>query len=222
MGAFVAGNVCPNCDHGWMSQLEVQVKPILIRLIGDPLLLETLTRDEKFTVARWALKTAAVLNGCSTYGTSGDGIGRPVPDEHIRTLARGGQPDDVLVVGAGCQLAKAVDFLQYAFWTAPANSIALNEKDFVDSYKIALSFRDLVLMVAYYPSTDYAYGINTHHYVPLWKGARRLLPINHLMDDSPAKSATPHLEGLLQNISVVSLIWLKLVENLVFTRLVVS
>jgi hypothetical protein len=193
---------------------------ILIRLIGDPRLLEALTHEERLTVARWALKTAAALNGCSTYGTSGDGIGRPVPDEHMRTLARGGLPHGVLVVGAGCQLAKAVDFLQYALWTHPANSIPLDEKDLVRSYKIALSFRDLVLMVAYYPSTNYAYGINTHHYVPLWTGTRRLLPINHLMDDSPAKSATPHLEGLLRNISVVSLIWLEFVENLVFTRLV--
>jgi hypothetical protein len=220
MGAFVAGAVCSKCNHGWMSRLEEEVKPILIRLIGDPRLLETLSREARFTVARWVLKTAAALNRCSSYGTSDDGIGRSVPDEHLRTLAAGGLPADVLVVGAGYQSTKAVDFLQYALWTAPANSIPLEEEHRDSSYKIALSFRDLVLMVAYYPSTKYAYGINTHHYVPLSAGTHRLVPVDHLMDDSPAKSGTPHLEGLLRNISVVSLTWLKLLENVAFTRLV--
>jgi len=77
-----------------------------------------------------------------------------------------------------------------------------------------------VLIAAYYPSADYAYGVNTHHYVPLWTGSRKVIPINHLRDDSPTKSGSPHLEGLLRNISVVSHTWLTLVENVAFTRLV--
>jgi len=219
MGAFVAGTVCSTCNGGWMSRLEQEVKPVLVRLINAPQLLEALSNEERSTVARWALKTAAVLNRCSTYGTSDDGIGRRVPDPHMRTLAAGGLPEDVLVVAAACKSIKDVDFLQYALWTTPANSTPLQQKHRDGSYKIALSFRDLILIVAFYPSSDYAYGINRNHYVPLWSGRRRLVPIDHLMDDSPAKSTTPHLEGLLRNISLVSFTWLDLVENVVFTRL---
>ena len=138
----------------------------------------------------------------------------------MRILVSGGLPEDIVVVGAGFRSNKAFDFLQYALWTAPANSMPLRIEDRDASYKIALSFRDLVLMVAYFPSSDYAYGINTHHYVPLWAGSRRLVPIDHLMDDSPANSGTPHLEGLLRNISVISSTFLTLIETHAFTRLV--
>jgi hypothetical protein len=220
MGAFVAGSVCYDCNHGWMSALENEVNDVLIRLIVDPIQLGSLTDVERRTLARWTVKTAAVLNRCSTYGNANDEIGRPVPDEHLRILASGTLPNDVLVVGAGSQSAKTVDFLQYAIWTNPANSIPLRDVDRNLSYKVALSFRDLVLMVAYYPSADYVYGINSHHYVPLWTGSRRVIPIDHLMDESPAKSSSPQLELLLRNISVVSHTWLALVENVAFTRLV--
>jgi hypothetical protein len=222
MGAFKAGPVCHGCNHGWMAALEEEAKPILVRVIDDPKQLEGLTEREKFVVARWTLKTAAVLNRSSTYGNPNDRTGRPVPDEHLRLLEAGGLPDDVLIAGAGYRSTKAVDFLRYALWTSPSNSIPLDPAHRDTSYKIALSLRDLVLMVAFYPSADYAYGINTHHYVLLRAEARRVVPINHLMDDAPAKSGTPHLEGLLRNISAVSLTWLKLVENVAFTRLVVA
>jgi hypothetical protein len=220
MGAFVAGSVCNDCNHGWMSTLENEVKATLIRLVDDPIKLGTLTDLERFALARWTLKTAAVLNRCSTYGSSNDDIGRPVPEQHMRTLASGKLPNDVLVVGAGYQSRKAVDFLQYAIWTNPANSIPLRLEDRELSYKVALSFRDLVLIVAYYPSANYAYGINSHHYIPLWTGNRRVIPIDHLMDESPAESSSPRLEFLLRNVSVESHTWLALVESVAFIRLV--
>lgn len=138
----------------------------------------------------------------------------------MRTLASGKLPNDVLVIGAGYQSSKTVDFLQYAIWTNPANSIPLRLEDREFSYKVALSFRDLVLIAAYYPPANYAYGINSHHYIPLWTGSRRVIPIDHLMDESPTKSSSPQLELLLRNVSVVSYTWLALVENVAFTRLV--
>jgi hypothetical protein len=125
VGAFVAGSVCSNCNHGWMSMLENEVKPILTRLVDDPIQLERLTDLERFTLARWTLKTASVLNRCSTYGSSNDGIGRPIPDQHMRTLTSGKLPNDVLVTGAGYQSTKTVDFLQYAIWTNPANTMPM-------------------------------------------------------------------------------------------------
>lgn len=220
MAAFVCGGICNACNTGWMSQLEYDVKPILVRLIDNPGQMETLTPGEQFKAARWVLKTACVLNRCSTYGTADDGIGRRVPDEHMRTVWEGGLPNDVLIVGAGHDSKRTLDFLQYSLWTGPANGSGLRQNDLDRSYKIGLSFRDLVLIVAYYPA-DYAYGINLSHYVPLWIGRRRVTPVDRLMD-SPVKSTSAHLEGLMLNISVVSSMWLKLVENVASTRLVIG
>lgn len=221
LGAFVAGIVCAHCNNGWMSNLEGQVKPILVRLIDDKKELETLSDDERFTLARWTLKTAAVLNRSSTYGNPSVENSRPVPDEHLLTVAAGNIPTDVLVVGAGYDSKKTFDFLQYTLWKFPAASIQLSAEDCERSYKIALSFRDLVLIAAYYPSPAYAYILNPKHYVRLWTGSRKVSMNDFLMNVSPAKSWSPILEGLLRNIMVASNTWLTLVENVATTRLIV-
>jgi hypothetical protein len=49
---------CIVCNTGWMSRLEAQTKPILLRLIrGHP---ASLSRRDQFIVGRWAAKTAAM------------------------------------------------------------------------------------------------------------------------------------------------------------------
>jgi hypothetical protein len=51
--------VCGPCNHGWMSQLESRVKPLLTPLIhGQPL---TLSREEQTAIAVWATKMAIVV-----------------------------------------------------------------------------------------------------------------------------------------------------------------
>jgi hypothetical protein len=219
MDSFKAGAVCHDCNTGWMAQLESEAKPIVLRLIDDPSRLTSLSQGERFILARWTLKTAAVLNRSSSYGNLADKIGRRVPDEHVSILATGQMPSKVVVFGAGYKPIKTLDFLQYALWLAPKNSVPLQTDDRERSYKIALSFRDLVLIVAYYP-TPYIFGANDNHYFPIWTGERRVVPINHLIDDSPAKSTSPSLEGLLRNIFVLSNTWLELVENLTTTRFI--
>jgi hypothetical protein len=147
IGAFKAGTVCYDCNHGWMASLEVEAKPILCHLIARTQQFETLSENDRLIVARWTLKTAAVLNRCSTYGNPADEEAHPVPDRHMRILASGIVPPDVLVLGAGYQSNKAFDFLQFGTWTSPVNSIPLRQQDLDATYKIALSFRDLVLPV---------------------------------------------------------------------------
>lgn len=73
VSAFKAGTVCTGCNNGWMSRLS-------------------LTEREQFIVARWTLKTAAVLNRSSTYGNAGDGIARRIPDSHLIDVMEGRIP----------------------------------------------------------------------------------------------------------------------------------
>jgi len=220
IGSFKAGRVCAGCNNGWMSQLENAAKPILIALIEGTRSFPDLDRDERFAIARWTLKTAAALNRSSIYGSPKLENSRPVPNEHLRKLADGKMPTEALVVGTiYATYQKQFDFLQDAQWRNPQNSIRLQEEHRNRSYKIALSFRQLMLIAAYYPSEDYAYGINSKACFPVW-ATRRVVPFDHIWDDSPSRSLAPQLEVPLRNISVVSHTWQRLVDNVAFTRLI--
>jgi hypothetical protein len=202
-----------------MSKLEVDAKPILIALIEGSRSFHDLNDDERFLLARWTLKTAATLNRSSIYGDPRKEGARFVPDAHLRTLKAGMLPDDVLIVGTIYrQFRKRFDFLQNAVWTNPQNSIRLENEHRNYSYKIGLSFGQLIVIVAY-PSSDYIYGINTQAHFPVWSG-RRIVPINHIWDASPARSLSPQLEVPMRNISVISHTWQRLVDNVAFTRLI--
>ena len=51
--------LCASCNNGWMSRLEVEAKPILESIFDDKLKdIDTLAQ---LTLARWAVKTAMVL-----------------------------------------------------------------------------------------------------------------------------------------------------------------
>lgn len=51
--------VCGPCNSGWMSDLEVEVRPLLEPLIAGEVL--AVSAEDKELLRRWALKTAAVL-----------------------------------------------------------------------------------------------------------------------------------------------------------------
>lgn len=217
--AFKAGGVCRGCNGGWMSNLENQVKPILIALIERTRDFHTLTDAERFIVARWTLKTAASLNRSSSYGKETYEHARVVPHDHLRALANGEMPEDVIVVGTIYQFRrKRADFLQHATWANPQNSIPLRAEDRNTSYKIGLSFGQLILIAAYYPSPDYHYSINSHGLFPIWS-KRRVVPINHIWQDQPGQSLSFEIEVAMHNLTLVSHIWQKLVDNVAFTSL---
>src|SRR6266446_8802805 len=204
VSGFVAGTVCGACNNGWMSRLESDVKPVLIPLIEDPHRLENLNLIQRTLIARWTVKTAAMLNRASAYSAPGNSMSRPVPDDHLKEIMDGRCPTGVAVVGCSYPSSKTLDWMQFGTWITPSNSIPLLEEDRNRSYKIALAFCDLVLAVVYYPSAEYHYAVIEGHYVPLWEGDRGIIPVPRQLDDSPAVTDSPVLEGLLRNIFVLS------------------
>jgi len=212
--------VCAACNNGWMSKLESTTKPILTRLIADPYRLGELTPEEKLVIARWTFKTAAALNRASTHGKPANVDARPVPDGHIRKIARGELPEDAIVVGGGYSSNKLFDWLQFSVWAAPKNGIPLSASDRERSYKIALCIGDLILAVAFYPSPEYRYGAIEGYHVPLWEGRRPLLLVNDFVDTSPTVSGCLSAERFIRNIFVVSSTWVELVTNVSTTRLI--
>ncbi|MCU1247281.1 MAG: hypothetical protein JWQ49_310 [Edaphobacter sp.] len=60
-GDFKLKGVCSTCNNGWMSELEAEVKSILGPILQD-LSIQLDLEDQK-KLARWAFKTAIVLEG---------------------------------------------------------------------------------------------------------------------------------------------------------------
>lgn len=218
---FVGGSVCRDCNSGWMSELESQAKPILQTLIANPHRLSKLRKAERRIVARWTFKTAAIFNRSSSYGNPAISPSHPVPDPQLRVLKDGGIPDEVAVVAGACTCERPFDFFQGDNWGAPEDSFPLQPEDQQDSYKIGLSFRDLLLAVVFFPNPEYHYAIVHRTYYPLWGGARGVVPFRGEMDKSPLFSGSPIIEGFVRTIAVVSKTYWELRENEARTRLVV-
>ena len=128
VSALKAGSVCAACNNGWMNDLENLAKPILISLIEGKRFFGDLQQRERYTLARWTLKTAAAFNRSSSYGIRDDNFGRPVPDNHLRVLAAGSLPSEVMIVGSLYPAStNRFDFLQMARWANLKNSIPLEE-----------------------------------------------------------------------------------------------
>jgi hypothetical protein len=74
--------VCKTCNEGWMSRLEVRVKPLLCEALGGGRA-EWTPRDQR-RIATWLYKTAIVMD-LATGGSR-------VPPEHYRFLRKNVHP----------------------------------------------------------------------------------------------------------------------------------
>src|SRR5262245_9550643 len=53
---FISKTPCERCNNGWMSRLEKEAQPIIVKMMRAASFL--ITTSEKLTLARWILKTA--------------------------------------------------------------------------------------------------------------------------------------------------------------------
>jgi hypothetical protein len=213
VSSFLAGSVCATCNNGWMSALECRTKPILTRLIADQNDLSNLTEVERLTIARWTVKTAAVMNRVGPCSDPRYPEARPIPDEHLRTLHSGSVPDGVLVVGGGYESDNPLEFMQSTSWTWPKDGLPLREHDKERSYKVGFAFRGLMLAVAFFPNSDYKYGLIEGMHFPLWPGTRGVKQLQQPSNNLPPLTTSPMLESFLENIWAISKTWLEVVET---------
>ncbi|WP_216898412.1 hypothetical protein [Nocardia alni] len=95
--------VCASCNNGWMSRLEQDTKPLLIRLFrshGRSIPLET---DAQLTLARWAFKTAVV---CAYSDKSQLEL---IPKEHRREFYENDEPPRHVGVRMGMSTVPPLD-----------------------------------------------------------------------------------------------------------------
>jgi hypothetical protein len=145
---FVHGHVCAACNGGWMCSLEVSAKPILVPLMEGQRSIDSLSSDERAVVSRWATKTAYLHTWAGP-------LKDPVQIEHLQEL-RGNDGHPAATVGVFAMLSdysRQSSYLQTGHWP----QFTVNERpNGVDTpreaYKIALQYRRLYLLVAFWPN----------------------------------------------------------------------
>jgi hypothetical protein len=162
---FVEGRVCAACNGGWMSSLESAAQPILVPLIENRRAVWQLTPDEAFTISKWAAKTSYVLS----YVTPGNG---PVEPEHLAMLRRdeGHIPAGVGVFAWQFGFDRPSSYFQSSRWPQiirrGGSPSALETPPL--AYKIALQYRNLMLLVTFWPHEPFQYALAAGLHVPVW------------------------------------------------------
>lgn len=161
LGKHVYGLVCSKCNNGWMSQLEVKSKSIIIHLAERSLHFDDLNSVQCLVLARWACKTAFNLHAASNYRAI-------IPNPHFRYIKdkEDSLPQGVSVFGHQHQNTQPFCWWQSPEWFLDGDEDHLSEtnQELIKNraYKICFSISDLVLIVVYNPFPDML--------LVLWKG----------------------------------------------------
>jgi hypothetical protein len=158
--SFVEGRVCKTCNNGWMSDLEVAVRPTLEQLWNTPGALDDLTLEQRAVVARWAAKTGYMVLSASPYGYAVPQAHRSVLMPPSATLAQG-----VVVCGADHTPRDPIPAPTEIGWryerswrlgdrTPRALQSRLSQANYA-SYKVTLRLRRLMLTVGYWPDSTW-------------------------------------------------------------------
>jgi len=171
MDAFREGRVCGQCNWGWMSQLESQVRLILPDLMNGKRSVTAVSTEESLVIARWMLKTAVVLSHAS-------GFDEPLPQAHLQFLKNNPTllPTQIGVFGATQRATRDFGYLQRNHWVNVEEPSAKVLKTLVGKeYKLSIELRNLFLMAAYLPSGSSHFMLAAGMHVPIWP-TNTLLP----------------------------------------------
>ena len=163
---LLAGQVCATCNNGWMSTLESEVTPLMISLLTSDTKVHMLEEQERLLLARWAAKTAFVLNRGSNFH-------HLVSDELAHSLRTNTSalPPRVSVVGQHHHdLGRAFNWIQSQIWIASTEQHDKAEIYELQSatFKVSLQFGQLILLVSYWPQSDWLYVYEKGLHVPLY------------------------------------------------------
>ena len=179
---FVLGGVCRSCNHGWMSLLESQARPTMTPLVTGGSSVRALDPEERATVARWATKTAAVLN----LATDFDRLFTP---SLVRALR-----DDPLSLPVGISVLAGQHYPTHpSYWLqAPSVEFLLpaemhptgeHRSQIAQSgFRIGIQIGHLALMVVYWPHPQWPVAIWPELHVPLWPPDDSFVAVEHRFD----------------------------------------
>ena len=159
---LLTGGVCRACNNGWMSELESDVIGILRPLMRSERSLDSLRRAERCVLARWAVKTAYILD----HG----GLEPRVPREHLHHLYthRRYLPDNVYVFARQQPGTRPWYYVSAAWWKHSDLTAEARRTVETTSYKLAIQFGDLILIVAFWPLKRWGYRAERKTLHLLW------------------------------------------------------
>lgn len=178
---FVEGRVCESCNNEWMSNLETESMELLKTLIDGSVSMVCISDAERTIVAKWATKTAYVMSYAAPL--------KKTPDpSQLRYMKenRGAVPP--LVGVFGCQSVATADFrqIQRNHWHHLTNTTPTINPP-AGTYKIALQFRHLMLLVAHWSGSDSELMLAAGIHIPLWP--LRQVHIAHHVQLSPLNTS---------------------------------
>ena len=147
----VLGDVCVQCNTGWMRELENAAAPILLaRVDHAPILFDDISTNDLATLSRWSYKTAIVINAASNYR-------RIVPDGHFRSFhSSGAIPGntwiDLSVLPTSASLAW--DQSQFVSGIVVPGDEARFRESQAHSYNVVLGIGTLLIRVFHNPISD--------------------------------------------------------------------
>ncbi|MFA5422864.1 MAG: hypothetical protein WC374_03300 [Phycisphaerae bacterium] len=139
---------------------------MLIELMNSHRRLNDLTSDQHIQLARWACKTAWLLNSSSNFIHN-------VPQEHLRHIYinKDTIPSGVIVIAQQHSATRPFYWLQSSTWPAEIGDDLTQadvEKLSMSAYKIGLQLGDLMLLVAFWPHDGWYYSLQINLHIPIW------------------------------------------------------
>lgn len=159
---LLTGGICRTCNNGWMSELETEAQPIIRSLINSDRALDSLKRSERQVLGRWAVKTAYVLD----LG----GLEPRVPVEHVRALYENAPhlPEQAHVFARLHPKTRPWYYFSGAWWKHAELTANARETVQKHSYKIALQFGDLIVVVAFWPLRNWGFRTDRRELYLVW------------------------------------------------------
>jgi len=99
LDSFKLKKVCDACNTGWMHELEMAAKPLILDVSRDARTLDSLSNEERHILARWAGKTAIIESHAV-------GAECPVSNSHLKRMrtSSDGTPGRFAVVACRTEL----------------------------------------------------------------------------------------------------------------------
>jgi hypothetical protein len=159
---FVEGNVCKDCNGGWMRRLEDETAPGLKILMKEGGRIVAFSAPQRKLLARWAAKTAFLIANVAPFD-------RPVPPGHLWAMNDGGDvPPGVFAYAGQSGTNTRTAYIQSTMWPQiHSTRFGIRVGAMSNAYKIGLQIQDLLLLVAFTPQSGVEFATAAGIHVPL-------------------------------------------------------
>lgn len=162
LNSLINGLICRECNNGWLSQLESQVKPVLINLLNTSDNFVTLLKEHNKLLSMWAFKTAIILNHATNYRNI-------IPKRHYKYLYKHRRiPENVTVLLGVSKKMNELNWVQSQSVSHKGNESIFNNPRMTDIYKITIQIKHLLIKVIYSPFYECKYAHDEIDHIMLY------------------------------------------------------